>query len=94
MEGIGAHDHHAVGEIAEDAASILSGDLRLAPGAHRMAQFGAVEGIWVSLLDGDDQFSSLPVILLHDAVQGVAPMVLLPQVGDGGIWPKPEGKSY
>lgn len=62
MKGIGAHDHYTVGEIAEYTAGVLAGDLRLATGAHRMAQFGAVEGIGVSLLDGDDQFFSLPVI--------------------------------
>ena len=71
MEGIGAHDHHAVGEIAEDAAGVLARDLRLPPGPLGVAQFRAVKGVGIGLLDGDDQFSALPVILLHDAVQEI-----------------------
>ena len=49
MEGIGAHDHHAVGEIAEDAAGVLARDLRLPPGPLRVAQFRAVKGIALNL---------------------------------------------
>lgn len=85
VERIGAHDHHAVGKVAENAAGVLARDLRLPPGPLGVAQFRAVKGIGIGLFDGDDQFSTLPIILLHDAVQGVAPMVLLPQVGDSGI---------
>ena len=92
VEGIGAHDHHAVREVAEDAAGILARDLRLPPSPYRVAQFRAVKGIWDGLLDGDDQFPALLVVVLHDAVQGVAPVVLLPQVGDGGIAHLPLGQ--
>ena len=50
-----------------------------------MAQAGFVEGVGNGLLDGDHQAASLMVKLLDHAGQLIARMVLLSQVGNGGI---------
>lgn len=92
MEGVGAHDHHAVGEVAEDAAGIFARNLRLPPGALRVAQLRSVEGVGIGFLDGDHKPSKLTVIALHDAVQFLTTAVLLPQIGNGGVAHLPLGQ--
>ena len=85
MERIPAHDDSAIGEVAEHAAGVFSRDGCPAAAADGVAQAGFVEGVRNGLLDGDLQGTSLAVKLLDHAGQFVARMILLPQVGDGGI---------
>ena len=85
MERIPAHDDRAVGEVAEHAACVFARDGCPAAAADGVTQTGFIEGIRNSLLDGDLQGTGLAVKLLDHAGQLVARMVLLPQVGDGGV---------
>lgn len=85
MERVPAHDDRAVGEIAEHAAGVFSRDGCSAAAADRVAQAGFVEGVRHRLLDGYLQGACLAVKLLDHAGQLIARMILLPQVGDGGI---------
>ena len=85
VERIAAHDDCAVGEIAEHAAGVFARNGCSAAAADGVAQAGFVEGVWNGLLDGDLQVTSLAVKLLDHAGQLIARMILLPQVGDGGV---------
>ena len=85
MERVPAHDDRAVREIAEHAAGVFSRDGCSAAAADRVAQAGFVEGVRHRLLDGYLQGACLAVKLLDHAGQLIARMVLLPQVGAGGI---------
>mgnify|MGYP000933494362 CR=1 FL=1 len=66
--GVVAHTDHAVGQVAEHAAAILTGDDREASATYRMALLRSKEGIGLYLLDGDDQFILLRIIDLDDAI--------------------------
>ena len=85
MERIPAHDDRAVGEVAEHAAGVFARDTRPAAAADGVTKAGFVEGVWNRLLDGDLQGTGLAVKLLDHAGQLIARMVLLSQVGNGGI---------
>ena len=85
MERVAAHDNRAVGEIAEHTSGVFTCDTRPAAAADGVTQTGFIEGIRNGLLDGDLQGTGLAVKLLDHAGQLVARMVLLPQVGDGGV---------
>ena len=85
VERIPAHDDCAVGEVAEHAASVFARNACPAAAADGVAQAGFVEGVRHRLLDGDLQATGLTVKLLDHAGQRIARMILLPQVGDGGI---------
>ena len=85
MERIPAHDDRAVGEVAEHAAGVFARDGCSAAAADGVTQTGFIEGIRNGLLDGDLQGTGLTVKLLDHAGQLIARMILLPQVGDGGV---------
>ena len=85
MERVPAHDDCAVGEVAEHAACVFARDGCPAAATDGVAQAGFVEGVRHRLLDGDLQSACLAVELLDHTDQLIARMVLLPQVGDGGI---------
>ena len=85
MERVPAHDDRSIWKVAEHAASVFACDTRPAAAADRVAQAGFVEGVGNGLLDGDHQAASLMVKLLDHAGQLIARMVLLSQVGNGGI---------
>lgn len=85
MERVPAHDDRAVWKVAEHAASVFACNDRSAAAADGVAQAGFVEGVRHRLLDGDLQSACLAVELLDHTDQLIARMVLLPQVGDGGI---------
>ena len=85
MERISAHDDRAVGEVAEHAACVFARDGCPAAATDGVAQAGFVEGIRNGLLDGDLQGTGFAVKLLDHAGQLIARMVLLSQVGNGGI---------
>ena len=85
MERIPAHDDRAVGEVAEHAACVFARDGCPAAAADGVTQTGFVEGVRNAFLDGDLQTAGLAVKLLDHAGQLIARMILLPQVGDGGI---------
>ena len=80
LVGIVAHTDHAVGQVAENTAAILTGDDRKAPAAHRMAQLRSKEGIGLYLLNGDDQFILLRIINLNDAIELHTRVVFVAQV--------------
>ena len=85
MERVSAHDDRAVGEVAEHASGVFTCDTCPAAATDGVAQAGFVEGIRNGLLDGDLQTAGLAVKLLDHAGQLIARMILLPQVGDGGV---------
>ena len=76
LVGIVAHTDHAVWQVAEHAAAILTRDDCKASAAHRMAQLRSKEWVGLYLLDGDDQFILLRVIDLDDAIELYARVVL------------------
>ena len=85
MERVPAHDDRAVGEVAEHATGVFTCDTRPAAAADGVTQTGFVEGVRNAFLDGDLQTAGLAVKLLDHAGQLIARMILLPQVGDGGV---------
>ena len=85
MERVAAHDDRAVGEVAEHAAGVFARNACPAAAADGVTQACLVKGVRHRLLDGDLQGTGLAVKLLDHAGQLIARMVLLPQVGDGGI---------
>ena len=85
MERVPAHDDSAVGEVTEHAAGIFARDACSAAAADGVAQACLVERVRHRLLDGNLQGTGLTVKLLDHAGQFIARMVLLPQVGDGGV---------
>ena len=85
VERVPAHDDCAVGDVAEHAAGVLARDACSAAAADGVTKAGFVEGVWNRLLDGDLQGTGLAVKLLDHAGQLIARMVLLSQVGNGGI---------
>ena len=85
MERVPAHDDRAVGEVAEHAACVFARDTRPAAAADGVAQACLIKRVRNSLLDGDFQGAGLTVKLLDHTDQLIAGMVLLPQVGDGGV---------
>ena len=85
MERVPAHDDRAVGEVAEHAACVFARDGCPAAATDGVAQAGFIEGIRNSFFDGDLQGTGRAVKLLDHAGQLIARMVLLPQIGDGGI---------
>ena len=85
VERVPAHDDRAVGEVAEHTAGVFARDACPAAAADGVAQAGFVEGVRNGLLDGDIQAAGLVVKLFDHAGQLIARMILLPQVGDGGV---------
>lgn len=85
VERVPAHDDCAVGEVAEHTAGVFTRDGCSTAAADGVTQTGFIEGIRNGLLDGDLQGTGLAVKLLDHAGQFIARMVLLPQVGDGGV---------
>lgn len=82
LVGIVAHTDHAVWQVAEHAAAILTRDDCKASAAHRMAQLRPKEGIGLYLLDGNDQFIFLRIIDLDDTIKLYARVVFVAQVGN------------
>ena len=92
LVGIIAHTYGPIHHVAEYAAAVLSGDHRLPPASNRVPLLRSLVGVGLRLLDGDFQPVRVRVVDLDDALQLLAGVVFVPQVGDGGIAKLPLGK--
>ena len=83
--GVVAHTDHTIGQVAEHTAAVLARDHREAPGTDGVTLLCTEEGIDLRLLDGDLQLIVIRVKYLHDAVDLHAGVVLVAQIGNGGV---------
>ena len=92
LVGVVAHTDSAVGQVAEHAAAIFPGDGGVPAAAYGVALLRAVEGIGLGGLHRNLEVILLRVEASHNAVQFLAGVVLIPQVGDGGVPQLPLGQ--
>lgn len=92
LVGVVAHADGAVGQIAEHAAAVLAGDGGVPAAVHGVALLRTVEGIGLGGLHRDLEVVLVRVEGNHFAVQLLAGVVFLPQVGDGGVPQLPLGE--
>ena len=92
LVGVVAHADGAVGQIAEHAAAVFPGDGGVPAAAHGVALLRAVEGVRLGGLHRNLEVVLLRVEAGDNALQLLPGVVLLPQVGDGGVPQLPLGE--